>query len=151
MYNHSSTRFPYISVNHHCGIYSTSLGTDSQFQTMCMVIPRLGWGQHADVQMDILMTAQSSSRIGNQASTLPEYWQPIPQKCSYVHLMSLEYFSISLSGQGQQIILDVLMSRDFTTASSSNVSALMVIVLTLLIKYKRSSQLFLSKINNPYI
>ena len=30
MYNHSSTRFPYISVNRHCGIYSTSLGTDSQ-------------------------------------------------------------------------------------------------------------------------
>ena len=49
MHNHSSTRFPYISVNRHCGIYSTSLGTYSQFQTMCMVIPRLGWGQHADV------------------------------------------------------------------------------------------------------
>ena len=41
--------------------------------------------------MDILMTPQFYSRIGNQASTLPEYWQPIPQKCSYVHLMSLEY------------------------------------------------------------
>jgi len=40
MYNHSSTRFPYLSVNHHCGIYSTSLGTDSQFQTMWMIIPR---------------------------------------------------------------------------------------------------------------
>ena len=35
-------------------------------------------------------------------------------KCSYVHLMSLEYFSVSLSGQGQQIIPDVVMSRDFT-------------------------------------
>ena len=44
MYNHSNTRFPYISVNCHCGIYSTSLGTDSQFQTMCMIIPRLGQG-----------------------------------------------------------------------------------------------------------
>ena len=73
---------------------------------------------------------------------------PIPQKCSYVHLTSLEYFSVSLSGQGQKIILDVVMSWVFTIASSSNVSALMVIVLTLLIKYKRSSQLFLSKMNN---
>jgi len=35
---------------------------------------------------------------------------PIPQKCSYVHLTSLEYFSVSLSGQGQQIIPDVVMS-----------------------------------------
>jgi len=122
MYNHSSTRFPYISVNCHCGIYSISLGTDSQFQTMCMIIPRLGWGQHADVWMDILMTPQFYSRIGNQASTLLEYWQPIPQKCSYVHLMSLEYFSVSLSGQGQQIIPDVVMSQDFTIASNSNVS-----------------------------
>jgi len=60
--------------------------------------------------MDILMTPQFYSRIGNQASTLSEYWQPISQKCSYVHLMSLEYFSVSLSGQGQQIILDVVMS-----------------------------------------
>jgi len=60
--------------------------------------------------MDILITAQFSSRIGNQASILPEYWQSIPQKCSYVLLMSLEYFSISLSGQGQKIILDVVMS-----------------------------------------
>jgi len=148
MYNHESTRFPYLSVNRHCGIYITSLGTDSQFQTMRMIIPKLGWGQHADVRMYILMTAQFYSRIGNQASTLPEYWQPIPQKCSYVHLTSLEYFSVSLSGQGQQIIPDVVMSWVFTIASNSNVSALMVIVLTLLIKYKRSSQLFLSKMNN---
>ena len=44
-------------------------------------------------------------------------------KCSYVHLASLEYFSVSLSGQGQQIILDVVMSWDFTIASNSNVSA----------------------------
>ena len=51
MYNHSSTRFPYLSVNCHCGTYSTSLGTDLQFQTMCMIIPRLGWGQHADVRL----------------------------------------------------------------------------------------------------
>ena len=123
MYNHSSTRFPYLSANRHCGIYSTSLRTDSQFQTMCMIIPRLEWGQHTDVRMDILMTAQSSSRIGNQASTFPEYWQPRPQKCSHVHLMSLKYFSISLSGQGQQIIPDVVMPRDFTIASNSNVSA----------------------------
>ena len=60
--------------------------------------------------MDILMTAQFSSRIGNQAFILPEYWQPIPQKYSYMHLMSLEYFSVSLSRQRQQIILDVVMS-----------------------------------------
>ena len=60
--------------------------------------------------MDILMTVQFYSRIGNHASTLPEYWQPILQKCSYVHLMSLEYFSVSLSGQEQQIILDIVMS-----------------------------------------
>ena len=60
--------------------------------------------------MNILMTAQFSSRIGNQVSTLLEYWQPIPQKCSYVHLMSLEYFSISLSGQEQQIIPDIVIS-----------------------------------------
>jgi len=60
--------------------------------------------------MDILMTAQYSSRIGNQGFTLPKYWQPIPQKCSYVHLTSLEYFSVSMSGQGQQIIPDVVMS-----------------------------------------
>jgi len=60
--------------------------------------------------MDILMTAQYSSRIGNQASILPKYWQPIPQKYSYVYLTSLEYFSVLLSGQGQQIILDVVMS-----------------------------------------
>ena len=156
MYNHSSTRFPYLSVNRHCGIYSTSLGIDSQFQTMCMIIPRstcrcsacsrLQVGSKSFV--NILMTAQPSSRIGNQASILPKYWQLIQQKCSYVHLTSLEYFSVSLSGQEQQIILDVVMSRDFTMASSSNVSALMVIVLTLLIKYKRSSQLFLSKMNN---
>ena len=98
--------------------------------------------------MDILITPQFYSRIGNQASTLPEYWQLIQQKCTYVHLTSLEYFSVSLSGQEQQIILDVVMSWDFTIASNSNVSALMAIVLTLLIKYKRSSQLFLSKINN---
>ena len=125
MYNHSNTRFPYLSVNRHCGIYSTSLGTDSQFQIVCMIIPRLGWGQHADVRpntysrlqvgsksfMDILMTPQFSLKIGNKASTLPE---SIPQKCSYVHLTSLEYFSVSLSGQGQQIIPDVVMSRDFT-------------------------------------
>jgi len=131
MYNHSSTRFPYLSVNHHCGIYSTSLGTDSQFQTMCMIIPRLGWDCSACSRlqagsksfMDILMTPQFYSRIGNHASTLPEYWQYIPQKCSYVHLTSLEYFSVSLSGQGQQIILDVVMSWDFTIASNSNVSA----------------------------
>jgi len=75
-----------------------------------MIIPRLRWGQYADVWMDILMTAQYSSRIGNQASTLPEYWQPIPQKCSYVHLTSLEYFSVSLSEQEQQIIPDVVIS-----------------------------------------
>jgi len=64
--NHSSTRFPYLSVNRVCGIYSTSLGTDSQFQTMCMIIPRLRWGCSACSQlqvgsksyMDILMTAQ---------------------------------------------------------------------------------------------
>ena len=98
--------------------------------------------------MDILMTVQFYSRIGNHASTLLEYWQPILQKCSYVHLMSLEYFGVSLSGQEQQIILDIVMSWDFTIASNSNVSALMVIVLTLLIKYKWSSQLFLSKMNN---
>ena len=73
--------------------------------------------------MDILITPQFYSRIGNQGSTLPKYWQPIPQKCSYVHLMSLEYFSVSLSGQGQQIIPDVVMSRDFTIASNSNVPA----------------------------
>ena len=91
------------------------------------------------------------SRIGNQASILPEYWQPIPQKCSYVYLTSLEYFSVSLSGQGQQIIPDAVMFWDFTIASNSNVSGLMVIVLTLLIKCKWSFQLFLSKINNPYI
>ena len=112
----------------------------------CSACSRLQVGSKSFV--DILMTAQPFSRIGNQASTLPKYWQPIPQKCSYVHLTSLEYFSVSLSGQEQQIILDVVMSWDFTIASSSNVSALMVIVLTLLIKYKRSSQLFLSKMNN---
>jgi len=56
------------------------------------------------------MTPQFYSRIGNQASILPEYWQPTPQKYNYVHLMSLEYFSVSLSGQGQQIIPDVVMS-----------------------------------------
>jgi len=99
MYNHSSTRFPYLSVNRHCGIYSTSLGTDSQFQTMCMIIPRstcrcsacsrLQVGSKSFV--DILMTAQPSSRIGNQASILPKYWQHIPQKCSYVHLNILAY------------------------------------------------------------
>ena len=60
--------------------------------------------------MDILITPQFYSRIGNQASTLPEYWQLIQQKCTYVHLTSLEYFSVSLSGQEQQIILDVVMS-----------------------------------------
>ena len=131
MYNHSSTRFPYISVNRHCGIYSISLGTDSQFQTMCMIIPRLGrgccsacsWLQVESKFMDILMTAQFNSRIGNQAYNLQEYWQTIPQKCSYVRLMSLEYFSVSLSGQGQQIIPDVVMSWDFTIASNSNGSA----------------------------
>ena len=148
MYNHSSTRFLYLSVSCHCNIYSIFIGTNTQFQTMCMIIPRLGQGQHADVWMDTLMTAQFYSRIGNQTSTLPEYWQLIPQKCSYVHLTSLEYFSISLSGQGQQIILDVIMSWDFMIASNSNVSALIVIVLTLLIKYKQSFQLFLSKMNN---
>ena len=122
--NHSSTGFPYLSVNRVCGIYSTFLETDSQFQTMCMIIPRLGWGCSACSRlqvgsksfMDILMTAQFYSRIGNQASTLPEYWQPIPQKCGNVHLTSLEYFSISLSGQGQQIIPDVVMSWVFTIA-----------------------------------
>jgi len=31
-------------------------------------------------------------------------------KCSYVHLTSLEYFSVSMSGQGQQIIPDIVMS-----------------------------------------
>ena len=68
-------------------------------------------------------TAQFSSRLGNQASTFPKYWQPIPQKCSYVYLTSLEYFSVSLSGQGQQIIPDVVMSWDFMIASNSDVSA----------------------------
>ena len=48
---------------------------------------------------------------------------PIPQKCTYVHLTSLEYFSASLSGQGQRIIPDVVMSWDFTIASNSNGSA----------------------------
>jgi len=150
--NHSSTRFPYLSVNRVCGIYSTFLETDSQFQTMCMIIPRLGWGQHADVWLardfkKIIYGHLDDCSVFFQ-NREPGYWQSIPQKCSYVHLMSLEYFSISLSGQGQKIIPDVVMSRDFTIASNSNVSALMVIVLTLLIKYKQSSQLFLSKMNN---
>jgi len=38
MYNYSSTRFPYLSVNCHCGIYNIFFGTDSQFQTMCIII-----------------------------------------------------------------------------------------------------------------
>ena len=112
----------------------------------CSACSRLQVG--SKLFMDILMTAQYSSRIGNQASILPKYWQPIPQKCSYMHLTSLEYFSVSLSGQGQQIIPDAVMFWDFTIASNSNVSGLMVIVLTLLIKCKWSFQLFLSKMNN---
>ena len=50
--------------------------------------------------IDILMTPHYSSRIGNQDSIPSEYWQYILQKWSYIHLMSLEYFHIFLSGQG---------------------------------------------------
>ena len=50
--------------------------------------------------MDILIIPHYSSRTGNQDSMPSEYWQCIPQKWSYVRLMSLEYFNVFLSGQG---------------------------------------------------
>jgi len=55
MYNHSSTRFPYHSVNCHCGIYSTSLGTDSQ---CAWSFPGLG-----GVNMQMFSLLATSSRI----------------------------------------------------------------------------------------
>jgi len=57
----------------------------SQFQIMCMIVHRLGWGQHANVRLACEM-----------------------QLCMYQ--MSLECFSVFLSGQGQQIIPDAVMS-----------------------------------------
>ena len=50
--------------------------------------------------MDILIIPHYSSRTGNQDSMPSEYWQCIPQKWSYMRLMSLEYFNVFLSGQG---------------------------------------------------
>jgi len=85
------------------------------------------------LSLDVLMIPYFSipcfsSRTGNQDSTPSEYWQPIPQKCSYMGLMCLEYFSISPSGQGQQIIPDAVMSWICTVTWNLKALALMDVI-----------------------
>ena len=75
----------------------------------CLACSRLQVGSKSF--MDILMTAQFYSRIGNQASTLPEHWQPIPQKCSYVHLMSLEYHWVGKDNKSSRMYSCLEISR----------------------------------------
>ena len=53
--------------------------------------------------MDILITPHFPPRKWNENSMSSEYWQPIPQKCSCMSLMSLEYFSVSLSVQDNKL------------------------------------------------
>ena len=90
------------------------------------------------LSLNVLMTPHFSSRTGNQDSTPSEYWQSIPQKCSYMGLMSLEYFSISPNGQGQQIILDAIMSWVWTATWNLKALALMDVIWFV----KQSSQLW---------
>ena len=45
--------------------------------------------------------------------------QNIPLKCNYVYQMSLEYLSIFLGGEGQQIIIDAVVSLVCMIASNS--------------------------------
>jgi len=53
--------------------------------------------------------------------------------------MSLEYFNIFLSGQGQQVILDAVIYLVCMIASNSKVLALMDVIFDLFIKYKQTS------------
>jgi len=107
---------PHLSVDHHWGFYSTFHGTILHSKSCTWSFTSLGgvntWLQNhlLHLSLDVLMTAHVSSRTGNQDSTPSEYWQSIPQRCSYMGLMSLEYFNISLGEQGQKIIPDAVMS-----------------------------------------
>ena len=86
---------------------STTITTDSLWHVvacdLACLYPSFRWHlvKHFDYSSLFFLTMDS---------TPSEHRQPIPQKWSYVRLMSLEYFSIFLSGQGQQIIPDAVMS-----------------------------------------
>jgi len=92
------------------------------------------------LSLNILMTPHISSRTENQDSTPSEYWQPIPQKCNYMGLTSLEYFSISPSGQEQQIIPDAVISCICTV--TWNFKALVLMNVNVIWFVKQSSQLW---------
>ena len=107
---------PHLAVNHHWGSYSIFLRTNFLSKSYALSFTSLGrinmqlQNHLLHLLLDVLMTSHISSRTENQNSPPLEFWQPISQKCSYLGLMSLEYFSISPSGQEEQIIPDVVMS-----------------------------------------
>ena len=126
--------YPHLSVDHHWGFYSTFHGTILRSKSCTWSFTSLG-GVNTQLQnhllhlsLDVLMTAHVSSRIGNQDSTPSEYWQSIPQRCSYMGLMSLEYFNISPGGQGQKIIPDAVMSWICTVTWNLKALALMDVI-----------------------
>ena len=76
------------------------LWNHSQFKIMYMIIYRLRWCQHATLGKINFHGYFDYSSF----SFCILYHYNIQQKCKYVYQMSLEYFSIFLSRQGQQII-----------------------------------------------
>ena len=69
----------------------------------CLACSRLQVGSKIHLSWTFLFLFQKKNFMPS------EWWQPIPQTWSYVYLMSLEYFSIFLSGQ-EQIISNAVMS-----------------------------------------
>jgi len=136
---------PHLSMVHYWGFYSTFLGTILDSKS-CAWSSTREWLACSRLQnhllhfsLDVLMTPHFSSRTGNQDSTPSEYWQPILQKCGYMGLMSLEYFSISPSGKGQQIIPDGVISWVCIVTWNLKALALMDVVWFV---YKVSSRLW---------
>ena len=112
---------PHLSVDHHRGFYSIFF-VDSKSCAWSFT------SQHTTSKSSTPSFIRCLDDSGNQDSTPSEYWQPIPQKCSYMGMMSLEYFSISPSGQGQQIILDAVMSWVCTVTWNLKALALMDVI-----------------------
>ena len=86
---------------------STTITTDSLWRVVACDLARLypSFRRHLVENFDY-----TSLFFLTMDSTPSEHRQPIPQKWSYVHLMSFEYSSVFLSGQGQQIIPNAVMS-----------------------------------------
>ena len=141
MHDHASTSSWDLSVDHFCGFQSTSIGIILKSRSCAWLLTGL-----SGVNMQMFGFLATSSRISfhehfdysSFSLQILCHWN-IPQKCNYVHQMSLEYFNIFLSGQGQWVILDAVIYLVCMIASNLKVLALMDVIFDLFIKYKQTS------------